>query len=82
VTVNLRVDNGPSPNLTITVLSNGVYVIRGDGIPGRAYRIQYADQPQSTNWQTLGTETADPFGIFQLTDAAGTPHRYYRSINP
>ena len=82
VTVNVVVDDGPSVNLTITVLSNGLYVIRGDGIPGRAYRMQYADQPQNTNWQTLGTVTADQFGIFEITDAAGTPQRYYRSIYP
>jgi len=82
VTVNVVVDDGPSVNLTITVLSNGLYVIRGDGIPGRVYRMQYADQPQNTNWQTLGTVTADQFGIFEITDAAGTPQRYYRSIYP
>ena len=82
VTVNVVVDDGPSVNLTITVLSNGLYVIRGDGIPGRAYRMQYADQPQNTNWQTLGTATADQFGIFEITDATGTPQRYYRSIYP
>ena len=82
VTVNVVVDDGPSVNLTITVLSNGLYVIRGDGIPGRAYRMQYAYQPQSTNWQTLGTATADQFGIFELTDATGTPQRYYRSVYP
>ena len=57
-------------------------VIRGDGIPDRAYRIQYAYPPQSTNWQTLGTATADQFGIFELTDATDTPQRYYRSVYP
>jgi len=82
VTVNVVGDNGPSANLTITNLSNGLYVIRGDGIPDRAYRIQYADQPQSTDWQTLGTAAADPYGIFEFTDTNGSSQRFYRSVYP
>ena len=82
ITVNIRVDNGPSPNLTITALGGGVYAIRGDGIPGRTYRIQFSDAPDQTNWQALGTATADTFGIFQFTDSTGSAQRYYRSVYP
>ena len=85
VTVNLRADSGPSPtspNLTIIVLSNGQYVIRGDGIPDRAYRIQYVEQSQSTDWQTLGTAAADPYGIFEFSDINGSSQRFYRSVYP
>jgi hypothetical protein len=82
VTVNIRVDNGPSPNLTITDLGGGSYLVRGDGIPDRTYRIQFVDEAQSTNWQTLGTAAADPYGIFQFSDTNGSPQRFYRSMYP
>ena len=82
VTVNIRADNGPSPNLTIIALGNGVYAIRGDGIPGRTYRIQFSDAVDQTNWQALGSATADQFGMFQYTDSNGSPQRFYRSVYP
>jgi subtilisin-like proprotein convertase family protein len=81
VTVNVLTDNGPSPNLTITALGGSAYNIRGDGIPGRTYRIQYSNSPNG-GWQELGSATADAFGIFQLTDANGSPQRFYRSVYP
>ena len=82
VTVNIRTNNGPSPNLTISDLGNGLYAIRGDGIPDRTYRIQSADAAESTNWQTLGTAAADSYGIFQFNDTNGSPQRFYRSVYP
>jgi hypothetical protein len=82
VTVNIRVDNGLSMNLTISGSGNGPYAIRGDGIPGRTYQIQFAVNLDSPNWQTLGSATADPFGIFAFTDASGSSQRYYRSVYP
>ena len=82
VTVNIRLDNGPSSNLTISDLGNGSYAVRGDGIPGRSYRIQFADNAQPTNWLTLGPATADAYGIFQFNDTNGSPQRFYRSVYP
>ena len=82
VTVNIRTNNGPSPNLTISDLGNGVYAIRGDGIPDRTYRIQFAENASPTNWQLLGTAAADPFGVFQFIDTNGVPQRFYRSVYP
>ncbi len=82
VTVNVRVDNGPSPNLAISHLDNGSYVIRGDGIPDRTYWIEFAEDPQHATWLPLGTVTADPFGIFVFGDTNGTPQRFYRSVYP
>jgi hypothetical protein len=81
VTANFFVDNGPSPNLTISVLTNGVYAIRGNGIPGRIYRIQ-SSATSSGGWQDLGTATADSFGVFQLIDPNGSRQRFYRSVYP
>jgi subtilisin-like proprotein convertase family protein len=82
VTVNIRVDNGPSPNLAITDLGNSSYSIRGDGIPGRTYRIEFAPEAAPTNWQTLGMAPADMNGLFQFTDSSGSPQRFYRSVFP
>ncbi len=82
VAVNIRVDNGPSQNLTIHDLGGGAYLIRGDGIPERAYHLQYADDAQGINWQPLGEATADPNGLFQFTDLSGSSQRFYRSVYP
>jgi hypothetical protein len=81
ISVNVIADNGPSPNLTITIIGANLYSIHGDGIPGRTYRIQYSDTPDF-NWQELGSATADSFGVFQLNDAAGSSQRFYRSAYP
>ncbi len=82
VTVNIQVDNGPSANLSVSVQSDGSYAILGDGIPGYTYHIQFADNPEGSNWQALGTVTADSSGMFQFIDSAGTPQRSYRSVYP
>jgi hypothetical protein len=81
VNVSVLADLGPSPNLTINVLSNGVYAIRGDGIPGRSYRIQWSDNPGPV-WQDLGCSIADTNGIFGLIDSGVSTMRYYRSVYP
>ena len=80
--VGIRGDNGPSPKPLPRSLVARLYAIRGDGIPGRTYRIQYADQMQPANWQPLGTNQADIFGFFGVIDSAGSPGRFYRSVNP
>lgn len=82
VTVAIRADNGPPPNLAITDLGNGLYAIRGAGISGRTYRIEFADELQATNWQLLGTAAADVSGAFGLLDSSGPPQRFYRSVYP
>jgi len=85
VTINVQVDNTPSPNLEITNLGNGSYLIRFDGIPGRTYRIEYVEAlDDSPQWQTLASGTADEFGVFEYVDTPpqGSPMRYYRSIYP
>jgi hypothetical protein len=81
VTVNIAVDNGPSPNLTIVALGGAVYQISGNGIPGRTYRMQYSDTAGGS-WLPLGSPTADTNGLFQITDSSGSPQRFYRSVYP
>ncbi len=82
VTVSVRAVSSPSLNLASADLGNSSYAISGDGIPGRTYSIQYTDTLPSTDWQTLGTATADGSGVIQFLDTAGNPQRQYRSVYP
>ncbi|HTG44693.1 MAG TPA: MBG domain-containing protein [Verrucomicrobiae bacterium] len=84
VTIALKSDAAPSDNLTITVLGNGSMKIDGNGIPARAYRLQYTDTLSPANWQDLpsGTVIPDTYGEFDLTDSSAPGIRYYRTISP
>jgi hypothetical protein len=84
VTVNVRSDNGPSPNLIITSLGNGSFRVRFHGIYGRTYRIQSTEDLDNPNWVSLGSATANEFGVFDFVDTlpSGSPVRFYRSIYP
>jgi subtilisin-like proprotein convertase family protein len=85
VTVAIQVDNTQSQNLTLTDLGNGSFLIRGNGIPGRTYHLQYSDSVSPFIWQELtgGSVTADSAGVFQVTDTPGVETmRFYRSVYP
>jgi hypothetical protein len=82
VTIAVRLDLGPSPNLTLTDLGDGRYLIRGDGIPGRTYRIQASERLEPANWQTLGTAVADSAGGFSYLVSPDPQQSYYRSVYP
>jgi len=85
VLVNVRFDTLPSPNLTITNLGGGSYLILFDGVPSATYAIEYAESPTNTLWQALGAATADPFGFFEFADTppGSSGQRFYRSVwNP
>ena len=84
VTVNLRTNNVPSPNLMIASLGNGSFRIRFDGIVGRTYRIQFNETLDPSGWLTLGTATTNDFGFFEFVDTppSGVALRFYRSLNP
>lgn len=72
---------GNSPTLTISAIGNGVQG-QGDGVPGRAYRIQYLHTLAATNWQTLLTATSSLAGIFQFTDTGSSTQKFYRAVFP
>jgi len=82
VNVSIRQDNAPSPNLAITDLGNGSVAIRGDGIPGFLYRIQYAEAAQEPDWNDLATVQADASGFFTFIDNNASPQRFYRTVWP
>jgi len=75
-------DRRASPNLKITALGDGSVNIRFDGIPDATYQIEYSDSPGSSNWQTLGSRTADETGVFEMIDRpqGGSGLRVYRSV--
>ena len=84
VAVSIRTNNGPSPNLVINSLGNGSFRIRFDGIWGRTYRIQRSESLETPEWITVGSATADQFGVFEfvVSDLAGSTGAYYRSVYP
>ena len=80
--VNVQVDNGGAPFLTISPLGNGTLAIVGDDVLGRKYHIQFLEDLNATNWQVLGAVTSNPSGSFQFIDPTGAPQRFYRSVYP
>ncbi len=86
VTVSILVDDAAGQNLVVTDQGSGSFLIKGSGIPGRTYRMQYNDSLISTpdSWFDLGggIVTPDMSGAFQYTDASGNSGRSYRSVYP
>ena len=85
VSIAISADSAPGQNNgSSDGPGNGSVRIHFNGIPGRTYTIQYAENLPTPNWQSLGTATADAFGKFDFTDSPATnsPARFYRSTNP
>ena len=81
-TMTARVGADPPPSLAISGQGAGPYLIRGDGSPGRTYRILFTTDTQNPDWQPLSSATADASGFFSYLDSAGSPQRFYRSVSP
>jgi hypothetical protein len=75
----LRTNSQPS-KLTIAGLGNGSCRIVGSGIPGRTYRIQFADDLANPHWLPLETAAANLSGVFGVIDSAGSRQRFYRIV--
>jgi len=80
--VTIQVDTAAAPHLTIIRAGSGSNLITGDGVFGRVYTIQFADDLVLTNWQVLGTTTSAPSGFFQFLDSATATQRFYRTVYP
>ena len=84
-TVNVTL-TAPSGNgtdvLGLTVNPDGSVTVRLAGIPGFTYQVQASTD--LVTWVKLGTFTAGPNGLFQLTDTHANqyPQRYYRASAP
>jgi hypothetical protein len=82
VSIAIVLDFGPSQNVVaIQDLGGGAALIQFQGIPGRAYTIQYTDSLDTPAWLTLGTSTADTTGGFAFTDTSAAG-RFYHSTYP
>ena len=79
--------NVPLINVTATLFmeilssnfTNGVFSLTALGSPNSQYQIQANSDLTTSNWQTLGTVTADANGNIQFTDTTATnQQRFYR----
>jgi hypothetical protein len=82
VDVIFQVDLLLLPKLAITSFDNGSYLIWFDGVPGKTYRIEYADTMVNPVWQDLGSSNADVSGrIEYIEHLPQSSCRYYRSTS-
>ena len=84
VFVNIEVDSSVGQNLTITNLGGGSFLINGNGIPGRTYRLQSTPSLSPSDWQfiTGGGVTAGTNGSFQYTNTPSGGTNFYRTVFP
>jgi hypothetical protein len=72
----------PRPVLSVIPVGQDSYQILGRGPPGRAYRIQFAEDLSLPDWHPLDTALADPSGSFTLTNRTASSQRFYRAVYP
>ena len=60
--------------------TNGFFHLTGSGGTNLQYQVQVDSDLGTTNWQTIGTASADSTGIIQFDDTTAThqPRRFYR----
>jgi hypothetical protein len=76
VTACLRV---VPPKILSGYFTSGLFHLTGIGGANLAYQIQTISDLTTTNWQIIGTATADGAGLIQFDDQATIqPHRFYR----
>jgi hypothetical protein len=71
-----------SPILAIAPSGGSSFNITGMGSPGLTYHVQFSDNLGPTNWQTVGTVTADAAGNLQFSASPGSSQRFYRTVYP
>ena len=75
----IHVTASPSLKILSGCFTNANFHLTGLGTANLQYQIQAATNLSTTNWQTLGTVTADGAGLIQFDDAVtNQPHRFYR----
>jgi hypothetical protein len=82
--------NGNQPLLNLTAIpllkivsgcfTNGVFHLVGLGGTNAPYLVQASADLSATNWQTIGTATANDSGVIQFDDpnAVSQPRQFYR----
>jgi len=76
---------GPIPPFEITsiVVSDGVATITWNSVSNAVYRLQYADDPASTNWNEMAPVIVAPGASTTATNSVGEViQRFYRVQHP
>ncbi len=68
------------PTITAAYFTNANFHLTGLGVPTGQYQVQASGDLTTTNWQSLGTATANATGLIQFDDtsAANQSQRFYR----
>ncbi|HEY1490702.1 MAG TPA: hypothetical protein VGF90_06650, partial [Verrucomicrobiae bacterium] len=68
------------PKILSGYFTNGLFHLAGVGGMNLQYQVQASSNLGITNWQTIGTATADGAGMIQFDDTNATkqPQRFYR----
>jgi hypothetical protein len=84
VMVQVEQNLASTPNVILEDLGNNGTRLRFQVIPGRAYKVQFAEASPGNAWQTLATTNAPANGAIEWVDAppAGSPPRIYRTSKP
>jgi len=93
VPVSLRLNTAPSGNYALGGANPGwlmgfdsgvtrQYPVRFDGIPGRTYTFNFADDSDLLDWQGLGAGTMDALGRYLYLDTIpdDVPGRLYQTV--
>lgn len=82
VAVLIKNDQEPSQTLTIAALGDGAVLIRGNGIPGRTYFLEYSDTVAPYKWQEMAGAklVTNANGVFEWIDREVKGSRFYRSV--
>lgn len=77
-------DDHSTENLIAEPAGGNAARLRGDGIPGRSYALEYSESLEFPHWQRLAVRMADSSGSFLYVDtpAADAPPRFYRAVEP
>jgi len=71
--------NAVPPKIISGYFTNGLFHLTGSGGANLSYQVQTSSDVTTTNWQTIGTATADGAGMIQFDDTATIqPRRFYR----
>jgi hypothetical protein len=83
-TVALRAELGLTENLIAEPAGGNHMRLRGDGIPGFTYSLEFSESLSPPNWLPLELIVADPAGAFEHVDRppAGAAPRFYRAVGP
>jgi len=76
VTATLKI---VQPKILSAYFTNGIFHLMGIGGANLQYQVQASSVLTTTNWQTLGSATANSMGVFQFDDSGAIqPRRFYR----